>query len=234
MFWLKCKFCCSLLLSCVRCAWLLCPKLLSYRDTQTNSSLTPCHPRCSCLSVFSHKEMKVFEENIPGFFNREEDPDDVPHGHITSLAVKRSHRRLGLAQKLMDQASRAMIENFNAKYVSLHVRKSNRAALHLYSNTLKFQISEVEPKYYADGEDAYAMKRNLTQMADELQKPGVRLWGSEAPPSQDTSVTGLVEKLTVQDGEKEGDGDSGGESKEMSEVSEATESTDVKDSSSDS
>lgn len=102
-------------------------------------------------------------------------------------AVKRSHRRLGLAQKLMDQASRAMIENFNAKYVSLHVRKrycwlavdlvslcfaqinycvvplfpncsqsltlcvsapdllifslhcSNRAALHLYSNTLKFQ-----------------------------------------------------------------------------------------------
>lgn len=123
---------------------------------------------------------------------REEDPDDVPHGHITSLvrcfseislylqylgvnvrhcnplylfqAVKRSHRRLGLAQKLMDQASRAMIENFNAKYVSLHVRKrlcvhhmlsfvycsgfnrmilssicSNRAALHLYSNTLKFQ-----------------------------------------------------------------------------------------------
>ncbi|XP_031192740.1 N-alpha-acetyltransferase 11 isoform X2 [Mastomys coucha] len=69
----------------------------------------------------------------------EEDPDDVPHGHITSLAVKRSHRRLGLAQKLMDQASRAMIENFGAKYVSLHVRKSNRAALHLYSNTLNFQ-----------------------------------------------------------------------------------------------
>ncbi|XP_078286228.1 N-alpha-acetyltransferase 10 isoform X2 [Rhinoraja longicauda] len=98
----------------------------------------------------------------------EEDPDDVPHGHITSLAVKRSHRRLGLAQKLMDQASRAMIENFNARYVSLHVRKSNRAALHLYSNTLNFQISEVEPKYYADGEDAYAMKRDLTLMADEV------------------------------------------------------------------
>ncbi|XDA77680.1 hypothetical protein R6Z07F_007811 [Ovis aries] len=100
----------------------------------------------------------------------EEDPDDVPHGHITSLAVKRSHRRLGLAQKLMDQASRAMIENFGAKYVSLHVRKSNRAALHLYSNTLNFQISEVEPRYYADGEDAYAMKRDLSQMADELRR----------------------------------------------------------------
>ena len=39
----------------------------------------------------------------------------------------------------MDQASRAMVENFGAKYVSLHVRKSNRAALHLYKVTLHFQ-----------------------------------------------------------------------------------------------
>lgn len=31
------------------------------------------------------------------------------------------------------------------------------------------RISEVEPKYYADGEDAYAMKRDLTQMADEVR-----------------------------------------------------------------
>lgn len=52
--------------------------------------------------------------------------------------MKRSYRRLGIAQKLMEQASRAMVENFNAQYVSLHVRVSNRAALHLYQNTLKF------------------------------------------------------------------------------------------------
>ncbi|XP_071491425.1 N-alpha-acetyltransferase daf-31-like [Diadema antillarum] len=97
----------------------------------------------------------------------EEDPDEVPHGHITSLAVKRSHRRLGLAQKLMNQASLAMTECFNAKYVSLHVRKSNRAALHLYQNTLKFTISDIEPKYYADGEDAYAMKRDLGNIVKE-------------------------------------------------------------------
>lgn len=31
----------------------------------------------------------------------------------------------------MDQAARAMVENFGAKYVSLHVRVSNRAALNL-------------------------------------------------------------------------------------------------------
>lgn len=37
-----------------------------------------------------------------------------------------------------------------------------------WSDLLYSRISEVEPKYYADGEDAYAMKRNLTQMADEV------------------------------------------------------------------
>jgi len=27
------------------------------------------HPRCPCLSFFSRKEMKVFDENIPAFFS---------------------------------------------------------------------------------------------------------------------------------------------------------------------
>ncbi|KAF7478137.1 N-alpha-acetyltransferase 11 [Marmota monax] len=165
----------------------------------------------------------------------EEDPDDVPHGHITSLAVKRSHRRLGLAQKLMDQASRAMIENFSAKYVSLHVRKSNRAALHLYSNTLNFQVSEVESKYYADGEDAYAMKRDLSQMADELrrqpelkEKGGYVVLGSrENQESQSSTLPGS--KKTCQQ-ENPAVPDSGSDSKEPSE---STGSTDVQDSSED-
>jgi len=27
----------------------------------------PCHRRCPCLSFFSRKEIKGFDENIPGF-----------------------------------------------------------------------------------------------------------------------------------------------------------------------
>lgn len=54
---------------------------------------------------------------------------------------------------------------FQAKYVSLHVRKSNRAALNLYTNSLGFKILEIEPKYYADGEDAYSMMRDLSAFA---------------------------------------------------------------------
>ncbi|RKP17769.1 acyl-CoA N-acyltransferase [Rozella allomycis CSF55] len=80
----------------------------------------------------------------------------VPHGHITSLAVMRTYRRLGVAQKLM-----TLSHVFNAKHVSLHVRKSNRAAFSLYKETLGFEIHEIEKKYYADGEDAYAMRKHL-------------------------------------------------------------------------
>lgn len=54
-----------------------------------------------------------------------------------------------------------MVETFNASYVSLHVRMSNIAALRLYRDTLGFLVEKIEPKYYADGEDAYSMKMDL-------------------------------------------------------------------------
>lgn len=59
---------------------------------------------------------------------------------------------------------RAMAESHRAHYVSLHVRMSNIAALRLYRDTLGFEVEKVESKYYADGEDAYAMHLNLQSM----------------------------------------------------------------------
>ena len=38
----------------------------------------------------------------------------------------------------------------------------------LLKTPLFFRISEVEPKYYADGEDAYAMKRNLVVWSQQM------------------------------------------------------------------
>ena len=87
----------------------------------------------------------------------EEDAAEV-HGHITSLSVLRSHRKMGLAAKLMCAAQAAMEETFAAEYVSLHVRKSNRAAFSLYTDSLGYEINDIEAKYYADGEDAYDMR----------------------------------------------------------------------------
>ncbi|CAK1362662.1 N-terminal acetyltransferase A complex catalytic subunit ard1 [Cercospora beticola] len=98
----------------------------------------------------------------------EEDPSDgIQHGHITSLSVMRTHRRLGLAEKLMRQSQRAMFETFGAKYVSLHVRESNIAALSLYRDTLGFKVVATEAKYYADGEDAYSMRMDLDFLREE-------------------------------------------------------------------
>jgi peptide alpha-N-acetyltransferase len=100
----------------------------------------------------------------------EEEPSDgVAHGHITSLSVMRTHRRLGLAEKLMRQSQRAMAETFAAHYVSLHVRMSNTAALHLYRDTLGFTVDKVEKSYYADGEDAYSMRMELGDLKAELR-----------------------------------------------------------------
>ncbi|KAI0033339.1 acyl-CoA N-acyltransferase [Vararia minispora EC-137] len=91
---------------------------------------------------------------------------DEPHGHVTSISVLRSHRRLGLAKKLMIQSQEAMAAIYQASYVSLHVRKSNRAALSLYRDTLGFTVRDIEKKYYADGEDAYAMRLYLKKTDD--------------------------------------------------------------------
>ncbi|GAB7348289.1 hypothetical protein MBLNU459_g6269t1 [Dothideomycetes sp. NU459] len=94
----------------------------------------------------------------------EEPTDGVQHGHITSLSVMRTHRRLGLAEKLMRQSQRAMAEMYGASYVSLHVRVSNKAALALYRDTLGFKVIGTEPKYYADGEDAFSMRMDLDHL----------------------------------------------------------------------
>lgn len=62
-------------------------------------------------------------------------------------------------------ADHAMAECFGAKYSSLHVRVTNRAAFHLYSETLGYQVHDREEKYYADGEDAYDMRKQLAPAA---------------------------------------------------------------------
>ncbi|KAH7869144.1 acyl-CoA N-acyltransferase [Lentinula edodes] len=85
---------------------------------------------------------------------------EQPHGHVTSISVLRSYRRLGIAKKLMLLSQESMASH-RASHVALHVRKSNRAALSLYRDTLGFEVHDIEQKYYADGEDAYAMRLTL-------------------------------------------------------------------------
>ncbi len=100
----------------------------------------------------------------------EEDESKPPHGHITSLAVLRTHRKRGIATALMRRSQVEMEHVFKAHFVSLHVRKSNRAAFHLYNETLKYEINDIERGYYADGEDAYDMRCTFGKKLDDEKK----------------------------------------------------------------
>eukprot|EP00804_Cyclotella_cryptica_P020694 CCRYP_003490-RA/>CCRYP_003490-RA protein AED:0.35 eAED:0.35 QI:151/1/1/1/0.5/0.33/3/412/175 len=113
-----------------------------------------------------------FDGRIVGYVlaKMEEDETKPPHGHITSLAVLRTHRKRGIATALMRRSQIEMEEVFGAQFVSLHVRKSNRAAFHLYAETLKYKINDVERGYYADGEDAYDMRCTFAEQRRENGK----------------------------------------------------------------
>ena len=63
-----------------------------------------------------------------------------------------------------------MVETFQAKYVSLHVRVSNAAARHLYEDTLGFKNEKTESKYYADGEDAFCMRLDLDDIKAQVDE----------------------------------------------------------------
>ena len=86
-----------------------------------------------------------------------------------------------------------MVETFGAQYVSLHVRMSNSAALHLYRNTLGFKVEKVESSYYADGEDAHSMRMDLSFIKDQLD-------GEAGDEGDEVGDIGKKE-----DGEAEGD-----------------------------
>lgn len=72
-----------------------------------------------------------------------------------------------------------MTETWGAKYVSLHVRESNVAALALYRDTLGFKVMGTEAKYYADGEDAYSMRMDLEHLLEDEESSDEEEAGDE-------------------------------------------------------
>ena len=89
-----------------------------------------------------------------------------------------------------------MVESFNAHYVSLHVRVSNQAAIHLYRDTLGFKTEKTESKYYADGEDAYCMKLELSGVREQIREAAAAAEGEEReakPGSGDVAAADVDE-----------------------------------------
>jgi len=102
-----------------------------------------------------------YNGNVVGYvLAKMDDEEDAQksHGHITSLSVLRTHRKLGVATRVMRKTMNEMEQVYDANYCSLHVRRTNDAALHLYQDSLGFRCAEVDEKYYVDDEDAFHMK----------------------------------------------------------------------------
>lgn len=95
-----------------------------------------------------------------------------------------------------------MVESFGAKYVSLHVRVSNVAALHLYRDTLQFGVDKVEEKYYADGENAYSMRKDLTFLEEAESESEDEAEGKPEDVGVDGDVPGGDEKKKKKSGIK--------------------------------
>lgn len=79
-------------------------------------------------------------------------------GHITNIAVHPEYRKNGVGAALLKKLIE-MAESDGIYRMTLEVRKSNEAAIHLYSK-FRFQPGGVRKGYYADnGEDAIIMWR---------------------------------------------------------------------------
>lgn len=87
---------------------------------------------------------------------------DRENSKIVSLAVKKEFRRRGIGTKLLSTAIERCKER-NKRKILLEVRVSNYIAQKLYKK-MGFRIVDVIPNYYQDGEDAYLMALDLTQL----------------------------------------------------------------------
>mmetsp|Transcript_19802 Transcript_19802/g.42984 ORF Transcript_19802/g.42984 Transcript_19802/m.42984 type:complete len:564 (+) Transcript_19802:163-1854(+) len=101
---------------------------------------------------------------------QQEKPPTEKLGHITSLAVHSHARRLGIAASLLDQLHFHSKECYGADSVGLHVRISNKAAVALYCAE-GYDVADIIPMYYGDGEDAYFMRKDLATVVSEALPP---------------------------------------------------------------
>jgi len=83
----------------------------------------------------------------------------IKKGHIVSVAVLPPYRHKGIGEALVNRAMNGMLV-YNAKQCFLEVRTTNRPAIDLYKK-LGFSMTRTIHGYYADGEDAHVMSREL-------------------------------------------------------------------------
>jgi len=87
------------------------------------------------------------------------------HGHVTAVTVSCEFRRLGVAKNLMAFLEEASTRQYNAYFVDLFVRVSNKLAQLMYRN-LGYIVYRQVLGYYSGEEDAYDMRKALPRDAE--------------------------------------------------------------------
>jgi ribosomal-protein-alanine N-acetyltransferase len=90
-------------------------------------------------------------------------------GHVISIAVMQDYRRIGIGRRLMEMGMQRVKES-GATEMFLEVRVSNNSAIELY-RSLGFKVAKVAEGYYRDGENAYLMVADLSN----LKVPGAAM-----------------------------------------------------------
>jgi ribosomal-protein-alanine acetyltransferase len=81
---------------------------------------------------------------------------NMPFGHILTVDTEPSHRRKGIAQKLLHEIEAIFIER-GIKECRLEVREDNVAASNLYQKLGYKKVGKLE-KYYGDAHGLYLKK----------------------------------------------------------------------------
>ena len=84
--------------------------------------------------------------------------------HILKVAALPGYRRSGLAKRLMGMAERHAVE-MCGDTITLEVRTDNDVAINLYRE-LGYSHVGVRRRYYADGEDALVMSKDVVTLDD--------------------------------------------------------------------
>jgi N-terminal acetyltransferase B complex catalytic subunit len=89
-----------------------------------------------------------------------EGDDNKWHGHVTAVTVSQEYRRLGVAKNLMFYLEEISELLFNAFFVDLFVRVSNKLAQLMYEN-ISYIVYRRVIGYYSGTEDAFDMRKAL-------------------------------------------------------------------------
>ena len=85
----------------------------------------------------------------------------VDKGVLASVAVLSKYRQLGIGRALVQYTLNGLVDS-GIKTCVLQVRTSNTNAIWLYKE-LDFKVIGTLARYYADGEDAFLMSKDLKQ-----------------------------------------------------------------------